>query len=123
VGRDAIRQFQKRFEPDLLGFAILLDFGPVLGATNKGADGNGDDVDELVADVVLSWIGDVYKVSADGEVVFSIGYFIRRHLLLYRLVTQPRKENNGILAIMLHHQRGAIALAQNTFVLDEKREL
>ena len=48
VGRDAARQFQESPEPLLLASAEHLDVHPGIGPTDGGANGDGDDVQQLV---------------------------------------------------------------------------
>ena len=45
----ATRQLQEGFKLGFLGSSIICDIDPVVGATYDGADGNGDDVVEVVA--------------------------------------------------------------------------
>ena len=48
VGRDAVGQFQEGLEPFQLALAEQFDVDPGVGAADDGADGNGNDVQQLV---------------------------------------------------------------------------
>src|SRR6266508_4244065 len=50
---NSVRQLQKSAQPVYIGFTTLFHFGEVLGSADRRQDGDGDDVDQLVALVLI----------------------------------------------------------------------
>ena len=48
VRRDAVREFEEGFKPGILGFAKQFELVPAISAADRGADGDGENINELM---------------------------------------------------------------------------
>ena len=61
---DSVRQFQKGAQPVFIRFTPLFHFSEVLGSADRRQDGDGDNVDQFVASVLIitARIGKICKI-------------------------------------------------------------
>jgi hypothetical protein len=90
LGRDAVVQGKEGLEPVELAVAILLDIDPGIGTGDDGADGQTEDVPEVLVTAVFSMrVVEVGETLAKGTESRSRQSSRYGFLFLYRSSTFP----------------------------------